>query len=274
MAYSLANATTHPLQCPKHFILVHGACHGAWCWYKLKPLLESAGHKVTAIDMAASGIDERRIEEVLTFDDYNAPLINFMKSIPTGQKVVLVGHSLGGLNIAFAADQFPEKIFTIVFLTALMPDFRHKPTYVLEKFFERTPADALLDTKFEPYGPPNKNLNSIVFGPNILAKKLYHLCLPEDLALASLMVRPCPQFTGELADGSNYLSKEGYGNVPRVYILCKEDKVIPIDFQYWMIENVGGVKEVRMMDGMDHMIMIFGPRDLSLHLLDIAAEYD
>ncbi|KAL7240066.1 hypothetical protein ACSBR2_005848 [Camellia fascicularis] len=31
-----------------HFVLVHGACHGAWCWYKLKPLLESHGHKVTA----------------------------------------------------------------------------------------------------------------------------------------------------------------------------------------------------------------------------------
>ncbi|GLT49958.1 hypothetical protein SLA2020_234790 [Shorea laevis] len=28
-----------------HFILVHGVCHGAWSWYKLKPLLESAGHR-------------------------------------------------------------------------------------------------------------------------------------------------------------------------------------------------------------------------------------
>ncbi|KAG5621428.1 hypothetical protein H5410_006646 [Solanum commersonii] len=61
----------------KHFILVHGACHGSWCWYKkaivrgcwLKPLLEAAGHKVTALDMAASGIDLRKIEELRTLVD-------------------------------------------------------------------------------------------------------------------------------------------------------------------------------------------------------------
>lgn len=39
----------------KHFVLVHGLCHGAWCWYKLAPLLEAAGHRVTAVDLAASG---------------------------------------------------------------------------------------------------------------------------------------------------------------------------------------------------------------------------
>jgi len=47
----------------KHFVLVHGLGHGAWCWYKLKPLLESAGHKVTVLDLAASGIDTQKIED-------------------------------------------------------------------------------------------------------------------------------------------------------------------------------------------------------------------
>src|SRR5437870_5935683 len=28
------------------YVLVHGAWHGAWCWKKLTPLLESAGHRV------------------------------------------------------------------------------------------------------------------------------------------------------------------------------------------------------------------------------------
>jgi hypothetical protein len=31
-------------------VLVHGLCHGAWCWYKAATALESAGHRVTALE--------------------------------------------------------------------------------------------------------------------------------------------------------------------------------------------------------------------------------
>ncbi|KAI5316687.1 hypothetical protein L3X38_036394 [Prunus dulcis] len=51
----------------KHFVLVHGACHGSWCWYKIKPRLESAGHRVTALDLAASGINTKAIQDVPLF---------------------------------------------------------------------------------------------------------------------------------------------------------------------------------------------------------------
>ncbi|XP_074306968.1 polyneuridine-aldehyde esterase-like isoform X2 [Silene latifolia] len=70
----------------KHFVLVHGACHGAWCWYKLKPLLQNAGHRVTALDMAACGINPTRIEEVQTLRDYSEPLIEFLAAQPEDQK--------------------------------------------------------------------------------------------------------------------------------------------------------------------------------------------
>ncbi|XP_057421282.1 methylesterase 1-like isoform X2 [Lotus japonicus] len=116
-----------------HYVLVHGACHGAWCWYKVKPRLESAGHKVTVVDLAASGINMKKIEEVDTISQYSEPLIQFMASIPPNEKVVLVGHSLGGLNIAFAMDKFPEKVAVGVFLTAFLPDIEHKPIYVMDK---------------------------------------------------------------------------------------------------------------------------------------------
>ena len=44
-----------------HFVLIHGACHGAWCWYKVATLLKSSGHKVIALDVAASGIHPKHI---------------------------------------------------------------------------------------------------------------------------------------------------------------------------------------------------------------------
>jgi len=117
----------------KHFVLVHGACHGAWCWYKLKPRLESAGHKVTVLDLAASGINPRKIEDVHTFSQYSEPLLQLLATIPPNEKVILVGHSLGGLNIALATEKFPEKVAVAVFLTAFTPDIEHQPSYVLEK---------------------------------------------------------------------------------------------------------------------------------------------
>ncbi|KAL6961554.1 Salicylic acid-binding protein 2 [Sarracenia purpurea var. burkii] len=120
----------------KHFVLVHGACHGAWCWYKLKSLLESSGGgdiTVTLLDLAASGINTKSIREVRTLHEYSAPLIDFMTSISPNEKVILVGHSLGGMNLALAMDEFPEKISVAVFLTAFMPDSAHEAIHVLEQ---------------------------------------------------------------------------------------------------------------------------------------------
>jgi len=119
----------------KHYVLVHGACHGAWSWYKLKPLLESAGHKVTALDLAASGINMQKIEDVHTFSQYTEPLLQLLAATPPNEKVILVGHGSGGLNIALAMEKFPEKILAGVFVTAFVPDTEHNPSYVLEKVY-------------------------------------------------------------------------------------------------------------------------------------------
>jgi len=117
----------------KHYVLVHGACHGAWCWYKLKPRLESEGHKVTVLNHAASGINMKKIEDVDTFSEYTEPLLQLLDTIPSNEKVVLVGHSLGGMSIAIAMEKFPEKVAVGVFLAAFAPDVEHRPSYVLEK---------------------------------------------------------------------------------------------------------------------------------------------
>lgn len=117
----------------KHFVLVHGACHGAWCWFKIKPLLEAAGHRVTLLDMAASGIHRKVIQDVHSIVDYSEPLLKFMACLPPNQKVILVGHSLGGFNLAVAMDRFPDKIAASVFVAAFVPDTNHKPSYVLDQ---------------------------------------------------------------------------------------------------------------------------------------------
>lgn len=131
----MAESKSNIDQKQKHFVLIHGACVGAWCWYKLKPRLESAGHKVTALDLAACGINTQNIEDVHTFSEYSKPLLQFLASLDPNEKVILVGHSFGGMSVALAMDKFPEKIALGVFLTAFTPDTQHKPSYVLEKVF-------------------------------------------------------------------------------------------------------------------------------------------
>ncbi|RYQ80512.1 hypothetical protein Ahy_Scaffold1g106877 isoform C [Arachis hypogaea] len=128
----------------KHFVVVHGVCHGAWCWYKVKSALESKGHKVTALDLAACGINTKQIEQVETFSEYSEPLLELLASLAPEENVVLVGHSFGGISIAMAMDKFPHKVEFAVFVSAFIPDTIHNPSYVLQKVYELNMISACL----------------------------------------------------------------------------------------------------------------------------------
>jgi hypothetical protein len=105
----------------KHFVLVHGLCHGAWSWYKVVAALQSAGHRVTALDLAASGAHPARLGEVRCFEEYSRPLLDAVAASPDGERLVLVGHSHGGLSLALAMERFPRKIAAAVFVAAALP---------------------------------------------------------------------------------------------------------------------------------------------------------
>ncbi|TMW89697.1 hypothetical protein EJD97_016789 [Solanum chilense] len=257
----------------RHFVLVHGACHGGWCWYKLKPLLEVAGHKITTLDLAASGIDLRKIEQLHTFHDYTLPLMELMESLPQEEKVILVGHSLGGMNLGLVMEKYPQKIYVAVFLAAFMPDSIHSSSYVLDQYFERMQTMNWLDTRFVSYGSPEEPLPSIFFGPKFLAYNLYQLCPPEDVALVSSLRRASSLFLEDLSK-SKYLTDEGYGSVKKVYIVCTEDKLLPKEFQKWQIDNINSIIETKEIKGADHMAMLSMPKKLCDTLLEIADKYN
>ncbi|KAL7610406.1 hypothetical protein Lser_V15G12797 [Lactuca serriola] len=255
----------------KHFVLVHGACHGAWCWFKLKPLLEAAGHRVSAFDLSASGTNTKVIQDVATLADYSLPLLEFMATIPPEKKVVLVGHSLGGMNLALAMEKFPGKISIAVFLTAFMPDTAHTPSYVLDQYNKSTPQEAWLDTQLLSYNDENESETSMLLGPEFLSLKLYQLCTNEDRELGKILIRPGSLFLKDLATAKHF-TEGRFGSVKRAFIICDEDITIKEEFQRWMIEN-NPVVEVKELNGMDHMPMLCDPKQLSVCLLDIAHEY-
>lgn len=117
-------------------ILVHGSCHGAWCWYKVVAILRNQGYEVTALDLAACGADPQKLpEDVTNFDEYSQPLMELISKVPDDEKVILVGHMFGGVSLALAMDEFPEKIAVAVFVTAMMPDTNHPPSYIFDKVY-------------------------------------------------------------------------------------------------------------------------------------------
>lgn len=117
----------------KHFVLVHGLCHGAWCWYKVATLLSSAGHRVTALDMAACGASPGRADEVPSFEEYSQPLLDAVAGLPPDEKAVLVGHSFGGLSLAFAMERYPDRVAIAVFVSAAMPPVGKSMGFVFEQ---------------------------------------------------------------------------------------------------------------------------------------------
>ncbi|CAB4287534.1 unnamed protein product [Prunus armeniaca] len=265
-------ATNEAQKAHAHFVLVHGAGHGAWCWYKIKPKLESSGHKVTVLNLAGSGINMKAIHDVHSLAEYSEPLLELIASLGPKEKVILVGHSLGGMNLSLAMERFPQKISAAVFLTAFLPDTTHQPSYIMDEFMQKIPADSWLDTQFEQFGSATKEpLTSIFFGPKYLQANLYQLSPVEDLELAKSLVRKSSFFREEVAKMKNF-SNEGYGSVTRVYVVCDKDLIITEEFQRWMIAN-SGVKNVVEIKGADHMPMFSKPQELSNAFLEIAQKY-
>ncbi|PON54024.1 Methyl esterase [Parasponia andersonii] len=256
-----------------HFVLVHGAGHGAWCWYKVATLLESTGHNVTTLDLTASGINPTPVRQINgSVVDYAKPLMDFVASLPaTSAKVVLVGHSLGGVSISLAMESFPHKISAAVFVTAYMPG--PNLSYLTVSNEVTRGRDTFLDSQYIYDEGPNNPPTALSFGPIFLASRLYQLSPPEDLVLALSLVRPFPLFNNqELVTKQLKLTKERYGSVRRVFIVCDQDYAIRESVQRWMIER-NPPHEVKVINGTDHMVMFTQPLKLFSFLGEIAEKY-
>ncbi|GMY11682.1 methylesterase 10-like [Fagus crenata] len=94
---------------------------------------DDAGHRVTALDLGACGINPKQLNEIISIWDYVQPLMDFIASLPQGETVILVGHSYSGLCISLAMESFPEKISLAVFVTAYMPNFKSPPATVMQE---------------------------------------------------------------------------------------------------------------------------------------------
>jgi pimeloyl-ACP methyl ester carboxylesterase len=102
------------------FVLVHGAWFGGWCWEKVIPFLESAGHEVYA--PTHTGLAERASElsTEVGLDTHIQDIVGLLEE-KNLHGVILVGHSYGGMVITGVVDQVPERIAHLVYLDTFVP---------------------------------------------------------------------------------------------------------------------------------------------------------
>ncbi|MFS7955844.1 putative alpha/beta hydrolase-1 [Helianthus anomalus] len=135
----------------KHLVLVHGYC-------------------VSAVDLGGSGVHPSRLEEIATFADYIQPLLQFLDSLSTDERVVLVGHSYAGLAISLAMERFPQIVSVAVFITAYMPNYMDPP------YFKSLKPEMYMDCRFTF---KNGSPTSAELGDSYLATMMYQNCQPE-----------------------------------------------------------------------------------------------
>ncbi len=158
------------------FVLIHGAWHGAWCWQKLRSLLTLAGHRVLAPDLPGLGQDRTPLAAI-TFASYVERVIDLLDR--THEPVILVGHSLGGMTISQVAEERPEKIRWLAYLTAVLPRAGESASSILDAM---GPDQAL----FSCIESDEKSMRLRL--PESLPF-FYHDCLPEDSRLAEKLLR-------------------------------------------------------------------------------------
>jgi pimeloyl-ACP methyl ester carboxylesterase len=104
----------------KTYVLLHGAWHGGWCWKRVTPALQAAGHEVHTPTQTGLGERSHLLDASVNLETFAQDLINVFLWNDL-HDVILVGHSFAGNAITAAAHRVPERISHLVYLDALIP---------------------------------------------------------------------------------------------------------------------------------------------------------
>ncbi|MDC0658541.1 alpha/beta fold hydrolase [Leisingera sp. SS27] len=196
------------------FLLVHGSCHGPWCWRDVIPALEARSHTARAITLPghADGRDPAGVTLAETAEAVAAA------STP---ETVIVGHSWGGFPISAAAEAHPERLRGLIYLCAYLP----VSGMSLIEMRKAGPRQTL-------EGATRKNAAGTAYSlvPKTAPDLFYHDCPDETVrfAMENLCEQPIqPQ------DTPLRLSEQ-FAAIPKAYIRCTGDRVIPPEYQAHM----------------------------------------
>lgn len=212
-----------------HFVLVHGAWHGGWCWEGVIQELKKAGHTAEAPTMPGHNPGDDRSK--IRFEDYVNKIVEVLKK--QSAPAVLVGHSSAGFLLQSAAPKASEKISHLVFLNAfILPDGKAQ--------FDLVPPEASQGMTAAAKASPDSCVpvmedfvrNMLMAGePKEKQDALIKRLVPQPLALFTTPVR---------AKDFDQLK------IPKTVVFCKGDASLPPGAYLGMAQGLGKHKLVEV----------------------------
>ena len=225
-----------------HFILVHGASHGAWCWEQVLPLLAADPRvgEVIAVDLPGHGA-QREVKPLadITLDDYVAHVAGLIEDRDL-EDVVIVGHSLAGLTLPPVAHRVEARLRRVIYMASANPEMG-------------STVSGLMD---HPLSPVRRGVSMETMFCNDLDDE-------RSQWLMSQLVDEPPRLMETPVEVPRAPS-----GVPSTYILLERDEALPPDFQREQA-RAARVDEVVSLDT-GHSAFVAKPRELAELLLRYA----
>ena len=103
------------------FVLVHGAWSGGWGYTKTARLMRAEGHEVWVPTLTGLGERSHLSHPGITLGTHIQDVVNVLEYEDLTD-VVLVGHSYGGMVITGVSARCADRIRTLVYLDAFLPE--------------------------------------------------------------------------------------------------------------------------------------------------------
>jgi pimeloyl-ACP methyl ester carboxylesterase len=203
------------------FIFVHGAWFGNYAWKEVTPLLQAKGYKIISFDLPGYG-DDKRPSASITLNDYVQKVVDVVT--PLKEKVILVGHSMGGAIITQASEVLgPQKVDKLIFLDAFLLKDGESIFAQVEKMNEanRLSGNSTVLKPASEYLIFSEDGKSCLVAPNMITELFCHDCPSEDMALVA--AHKIWQPVAALATPVHVTEKR-YGNIPKFYIQCTQSR--------------------------------------------------
>src|SRR6516162_10150914 len=237
------------------YLLIHGSWHGGWCWYKVLPRLEKAGHRVVAPNLPSLGTDRTPIAQI-SLDTWTDSVCQLLDA--QAEPVILVGHSRGGIIISQAAERRPEKVKTLVYLAAFLLRDGQAIMQILQEDTISLVRPNLVMSEDQVSATVREEATREVF---------YGECSDEDVALARSLLQP--EALAPIATPV-HVTDANFGRVPRVYVECRRDKALAPAVQQKMYTPLPCQRVMSIEK--DHSCFFSAPEELTAHLLSLEPE--
>jgi pimeloyl-ACP methyl ester carboxylesterase len=103
------------------YVLVHGGWRGGWIWKRVRDRLAAAGHRVFTPTFTGLGERAHLLDRDVGLETHIDDVANLLVWEEL-QDVALVVHSYGGFVGRHVADRMPERLRSLVYLDAFVPD--------------------------------------------------------------------------------------------------------------------------------------------------------